>query len=336
MRAFELKGFGVDSLKLVKRPQPRPGPREVLVRMKAASLNYRDLMTVLGEYNPKLTMPRIPFSDGVGEVIGIGDQVTRVQPGERVASAFFRHWVDGVLTPEKAISALGDRIDGVLAEQVLLHEDGVVHVPACLSDEEAATLPCAALTAWHALTAGPGLKPGDTVLIQGTGGVSIFALQFARLAGARVIATSSSDEKLDRVRTLGASDGINYRHVPDWDRRVIELTAGQGVDHIIEVGGAGTLAKSLQAVRIGGRISLIGVLTGKTGEINPLPILFKNACVQGIFVGSRVMFEAMNRAIEVSGLRPVIDRAFGFEQAPDALRYMQSGAHFGKIVLRFD
>jgi NADPH:quinone reductase-like Zn-dependent oxidoreductase len=241
-------------------------------------------------------------------------------------------WIEGELDAEKSASALGGAIPGLAAEYVVLDENGAIPVPAHLSDEEAATLPCAAVTAWHALVDAGKLAPGETVLVQGTGGVSIFALQFARMLGARVIATSSSDAKLERVRALGASDVINYKTTPEWGRSVRELTGRRGVDHVVEVGGAGTLAQSFDAVRIGGRISLIGVLTG--GTVNPIPVLMKNITVQGIYVGSRAMFEAMNEAIIVNGMRPIIDRVFPFSELPQALKHMESGAHFGKIVLK--
>jgi NADPH:quinone reductase-like Zn-dependent oxidoreductase len=307
----------------------------VLIKLRAASLNYRDLMVVKGLYNPKLPLPLIPFSDGVGEVVAVGEGVTRVKTGDRVAGIFFQKWLCGERTEVNAKSALGGDLDGLLAEYVVLHEDGVVHVPEHLTDEEVATLPCAAVTAWNALITSGGVKAGDTVLVQGTGGVSIFALQFAQLLGARVIATSSSNKKLERVRQLGASDGINYKETPDWDKQVKELTGGSGIDRVVEVGGAGTLTKSLRAVRIGGQISLIGVLTGGSGEISTAAILMKNVRVQGIYVGSREMFEAMNRAITLHKLRPIVDRVFPFEEVPEALRYMESGAHFGKICVRF-
>lgn len=337
MRVFEIRDtFGLDALKLAERPRPRPGPREVLLRMRAAALNYRDLMVVKGQYNPRMPLPRIPVSDGVGEVVELGEGVTRVAAGDRVAGLFMPAWQDGEQTEAKGRSALGGAVDGLLAEYAVLPEDGVVPVPGHLTDEEAATLPCAAVTAWHALVTQGAVRPGDAVLVQGTGGVSLFALQFARLAGARVIATSSSDEKLQRALALGASDGINYRTTPEWDKRVLELTGKVGVDHVVEVGGAGTLARSLRAVRPGGTISLIGVLTGGAGEVNPLPILMKGIRVQGIYVGSRAMFEAMARAIALHGLRPVVDRVFPFEEAPAALAYLESGAHFGKIAIRFE
>ena len=336
MKAFEIQNkFGLDSLTLTERPDPKPSYGQVLIKLRSLSLNYRDLMVVKGLYNPKLPLPLIPFSDGVGEVVAIGEGVTRVNIGDRVAGIFFQKWLAGELTAEKAESALGGAIEGMLAEYVVLHEDGVVRVPEHLTDEEAASLPCAAVTAWNALFTSGGLKAGDTVLIQGTGGVSIFALQFALLAGARVIATSSSDEKLERVLQLGASDGINYKQTPDWSKKVRELTAGDGVDYVVEVGGAGTLTESLRAVRYGGQISLIGVLTGGSAEINTASILMKNVKVQGIYVGSREMFEAMNSAIALHKLHPVCDRVFPFHEAPEAFKYMETGSHFGKICIRF-
>jgi len=334
MKAYELQGgFGIDALQLVERPQPEPGAGQVLLKLRTWSLNYRDLMTVQGAYNPKLRLPFTPLSDGVGEVTAIGAGVTRVKVGDRVAGIFMQKWLEGEPTEAKGQSALAGSIPGVLAEEVVLHEDGVVHVPAHLTDEEAVTLPCAAVTAWHALVAAGGVKAGDIVLVQGTGGVSLFALQFGKLLGARVIATSSSDAKLARARELGAADGVNYKTTPEWGQRVRELSGGKGVDHVVEVGGAGTLGESLRAIRMGGRISLIGVLSG-AGQVNPIPILMKNVCVQGIFVGSRAMFEAMNRAIALHQLRPVVDRVFPFEQVRAALHHMASGSHFGKIVIR--
>jgi NADPH:quinone reductase-like Zn-dependent oxidoreductase len=332
MKAFLLKNsFGIENLQLDELPQPEPGPGQVLVKMRAWSLNYRDLMVARGVYAPKLTFPFQMLSDGAGDVAAVGQGVTRVKEGDRVAGAFMQTWIEGSASEAKAKSALGGNIAGLAAEYIVLDAEGLVHIPPQLSYEEAATLPCAAVTAWHALVTTGNLTAGYTILVQGTGGVSIFALQFARMIGARVIATSSSDAKLERVRMLGASDVINYKSTPEWGRRVRELS-GTGVDHVVEVGGAGTLAQSFDAVRNGGRISLIGVLTG--GEVNPIPILMKNITVQGIFVGSREMFEAMNRAIALGGLKPVIDRVFPFTEFPQALRHMESGAHFGKIVLK--
>jgi NADPH:quinone reductase-like Zn-dependent oxidoreductase len=334
MKRYELPAFGLDNLKPVDRPRPEPAAGQALVRVTATSLNYRDLMVVKGLYNPRMPLPRVPFSDGAGVVESVGPGVTRVKPGDRVAGIFMQAWLDGPLTEEKGRSALGGSIDGVLSEYVALDAEGLVHTPAHLSDEQAACLPCAAVTAWNALVTQGNLKAGDTVLVQGTGGVSLFALQFARLHGARVIATSGSDEKLDRAKALGAADGVNYRTTPDWDTAVLDLTGGNGVDHVVEVGGAGTLERSLRAVRIMGTVSQIGVLTGLTQDLNIAPLLMKHIRLQGIYVGSRAMFEDMNRAIAASKLVPVVDRVFPFERAADALRHMEAGAHFGKIVVR--
>lgn len=336
MKVVEIQNkFGLESLTLTERPEPSPNYGQVLVKMRAASLNYRDLMVVKGLYDPNIPLPLIPLSDGVGEVVAVGDGVTRVKTGDRVAGTFFQNWDCGQLTENASKSALGGAIDGVLAEYVVLQENGVVLVPEHLSDEEGATLPCAALTAWNALVTTGGVKAGDTVLVQGTGGVSIFALQFAKALGARVIATSSSDEKLERVRQLGATDTINYKQTPEWGKQVLKLTDGVGVDHVVEVGGAGTLNQSLRAVRHGGQISMIGVLTGGSGEITTASILIKNVRVQGIYVGSRQMFEDMNRAIAFNKIQPVCDRVFDFQDTTAALSHMESGAHFGKICIRF-
>jgi NADPH:quinone reductase-like Zn-dependent oxidoreductase len=305
----------------------------VLLKPRAWSLNYRDLLVVKGLYNPKLRLPLVPLSDGAGAVAAVGEGVARVQVGDRVAGIFMQKWLSGGVTEEAARSSLGGGGPGMLAEYVVLHEDGVVRVPEHLSDEEAATLPCAAVTAWHALVVAGRVKAGDTVLTQGTGGVSLFALQFARLMGARVLATSGSDAKLRRVLEMGASEGINYKTTPEWGQKARELTGGAGVDHVVEVGGAGTLPQSLKAVRMGGHISLIGILSG-AGEVNPTSILMKNVRVQGIYVGSRVMFEAMNRAIALHRLRPVVDKVFAFGEVREALHHMESARHFGKICLR--
>jgi NADPH:quinone reductase-like Zn-dependent oxidoreductase len=335
MKAFQLQEFGgPDTLRPADLPDPVPGPGQVLMRVRAVSLNYRDLLMSRGTYNPKLKLPMTPISDGAGEVVATGAGVTRFKPGDQVVASFMPEWVDGPPDDDKARSALGGGGVGMLAELAVLPEHGLLNIPSHLSAVEAATLPCAGVTAWNALVASGGVKAGDTVLVQGTGGVSLFALQFAKLSGARVIATSGSDQKLARALELGATDGINYKTVPDWDKRVRELTAGKGVDHIIEVGGAGTLPRSMRAVRIGGYIALIGVLSGVSAEVNPMPIVMKNIRVQGIFVGSRAMFEAMNRAIELSQLHPVVDRVFEFDRAPEALKYLESGAHVGKVVIR--
>ncbi len=334
MKAVQLQGgFSINELHVFDAPEPTPGPGQVLLDMKAWSLNYRDLMIVKGMYNPKLQLPFVPLSDGVGQVIAIGAGVSRVRVGDRVASCFMQGWVEGDITEAKARTSLGGGQAGMLAERVVLSEDGVIHVPAHLTDEQAATLPCAALTAWNALVPSGNLKAGETVLIQGTGGVSLFALQFAKMHGARVFATSGNDGKLQRALDLGAEVGVNYKTEPEWENSVRRWTKDVGVDHIVEVGGAGTLGKSLKAVRHGGNVYLIGVLSGGNA-INPLPILMKSVRVQGIFVGSRAMFEAMNRAIEAAKMQPVVDRVFGFDEIQPALRHMENASHFGKICLK--
>ncbi|HVR97166.1 MAG TPA: NAD(P)-dependent alcohol dehydrogenase [Thermoanaerobaculia bacterium] len=332
MRAWEIRdGWG--RIDLAERPDPRPGPGQVVVRVRAVSLNYRDLLTVRGTYNPKQKLPLVPCSDGAGEVEAVGEGVTRVRPGDRVASVFAQRWTAGEPTRDKLRSTLGGPLDGMLAEKVLLDAEGVVPVPEHLTDEEAATLPCAAVTAWNALVTEGEVKPGDTVLVQGTGGVSVFALQLGKLLGARVIVTSSRDDKLARARELGADETINYAEVKDWGARAKELTGGNGVDLVVEVGGAGTLQQSLRAVRIGGRISLIGNLAGTSAEV-PLTLIFmQRVNVHGILVGDRESFEAMNRAIAAHRMKPVVDRVFPFEEAPAAFDHMAAGAHFGKIVI---
>jgi NADPH:quinone reductase-like Zn-dependent oxidoreductase len=335
MKVYELQSnAGIEALKLGERPEPKPRAGEVLIRIKATSLNYRDLMVAQGTYGSKLQYPLIPLSDGAGEVVALGEGVTRVKQGDRVAGIFFPEWIYGQLTRQKMKSDLGATIDGMLAEYVVLHQDGLVILPEHLSDEEGATLPCAAVTAWHALVTKGNIKAGESVLLLGTGGVSIFALQFAKLHGAKVIITSSSDEKLERAKKLGADETINYKTYPDWEKKVYELSDRIGVDHVVEVGGAATLPKSLQAVRIGGRISLIGVLSGRGEKVDPLPILFKSLTVQGIYVGSREMFEAMNQVISQHQIKPVIDKVFPFAEAHQAYRYLESKAHFGKVVIR--
>jgi NADPH:quinone reductase-like Zn-dependent oxidoreductase len=334
MKAFEIRdGFGIERLTVVDKPEPVPGPGQALIKMRALSLNYRDLMVVTGTYNPRMKLPRVPFSDGAGEVAAVGPGVTRVKPGDRVMAAFMQKWIDGEPDLEKARSALGGAIDGLLAEYVALDQEGLVHIPEHLSFEEASTLPCAAVTAWHALIVEGRIKPGDVVLTQGTGGVSIFAVQFAHMAGARVIVTSSSNQKIERARKLGASEGINYKENADWDKKAIELTGGTGVDHIVELGGAGTINKSLRAVRLGGRISVIGALAGFAGDVSTGSILMKNVRLQGIFVGSRAMFEDMNRAISRHKLQPFVDRVFRFDETREALRQMETASHFGKICV---
>ena len=324
---------GIDSLELHDVPAPVPERGQILVRMRAASLNYRDLNVAAGRA-ARGTLPAnlVPLSDGAGEVVQIGPGVSRVKVGDRVAGLFMQTWLGGEIESSHIDSSRGGSIDGVLAEHVLFDQDGVVTLPEHLSFEEGATLPCAGVTAWNALYAGRPLRTGETVLVLGTGGVSIFALQFAHAAGARVIATSSSDEKLARAMALGAGDGVNYKQHPEWHERVLALTGGRGVDHVVEVGGAGTLGRSVEATRLGGQVHLIGVLTG--GEINPTPILRRNIVLRGIYVGSRQMFEAMNATIRLHRLRPVIDRVFPFDAAREAYRYMATQQHVGKVTIR--
>ena len=335
MRAYEFHQFGIENLTRVERDAPQPGRHDVVVKFHAASLNYRDLMFARGTYSPGARFPVVPLSDGAGEVVALGEGVARWKIGDRVCPIFTQGWIEGRYNAEKARTTLGagDR-DGVLRELGAFHEECLVRIPAHLSYEEAATLPCAAVTAWHALVEFCKLRPGETVLTLGTGGVSIFALQLAKMHGARVIATSSSDEKLDRARQLGADETINYKTHEDWEREVLRLTGGAGVDHVVEVGGAGTLAKSVASTRIDGRIALIGVLAAGPG-FNPVSLLMKRVGLQGIFVGSRQMFEDMNAAITATRLQPVVGHTFPFEEAPAALRYMETAAHFGKIVITF-
>ncbi|MCA9549631.1 MAG: NAD(P)-dependent alcohol dehydrogenase [Myxococcales bacterium] len=337
MRAYEItQAFGLENLKVVERPRPEPGPGQVAVAVSAVSLNYRDLLMVRGHYNPRQPLPLVPCSDGAGTVRAVGPGVSRVKVGDRVASCFFQGWSAGAVPRDKAAlrSTLGGPLGGTLAEEVILEEGGVVAAPAGLSDEEVATLPCAALTAYSALLRQGGLQPGDTLLIQGTGGVALFGLAFAKMAGARVIITSSSDEKLERARALGADETINYKSTPEWGKAARALTDGAGVDHVLELGGAGTMQESLRAVRAGGHISLIGVLAGGAAKLDLTPVLMQNVRIQGVLVGSRSDFEAMNRAIVQHDLRPVIDRTFAFDEAPAAFEHMGAAAHFGKICVR--
>jgi len=336
MKLFELQAFGLDHLQRAGRPAPEPGADEVMIRLRAVSLNYRDLLVVQGKYNPRLTLPRVPLSDGAGEVVSVGAEVTRWKPGDRVVVPFFPGWLDGELSPAKAASALGGDVDGLLREFATVRADALLPIPPHLSFEQAATLPCAAVTAWNGLFVSGRLQPGRTLLLQGTGGVSLFGLQFGKMAGATIILISSSDAKLKRARAMGAHHTINYRAEPEWGKRVLEITEGRGVDLTLEVGGAGTLSQTLRATGYAGHISLIGILSGITGEIQIGHILHKALTVRGIYVGSRAMFEAMNDAVTQHRLEPVIDRVFSFDESPDAIRRLESAQHFGKIVIRID
>lgn len=335
MQRYRLGTLGsLDALERIDAQEPTPGAHEVVVRVRACSLNHRDLNIVSGTYSRVGLKPgAIPLSDGAGEVIAVGQGVTRWQIGDRVAPIFVQRWLGGKLQPEYMPSALGGPSDGVLAEQVVLNEEGLVRIPSHLSFEQAATLPCAAVTAWNAVFERGGLRAGQTLVTLGTGGVSLFAAQFGLMAGARVIATTGSTDKAARLRALGVSEVIDYQATPDWDARVRELTGDRGADLVVEVGGPGSLAKSIAAIRYGGHISAVGNLAGK-GTIDPGTLFAKRASMCGIQVGSRDMFEDMNRAIEWTRLEPVIDRVFDFTEVRAAYEYLASGKHFGKVVIR--
>jgi NADPH:quinone reductase-like Zn-dependent oxidoreductase len=337
MKAYVIEQFGdANGLKVAEQKEPVPGTHQVLVRMHAASLNYRDLVVLRGQYDRTPEPGRVPLSDGTGEVVSVGSEVTRFKPSDRVAGCFFQGWVSGRFRPELHKTALGGSIDGVLAELVVFAEEGLVPVPSHLTFTEAATLPCAAVTAWQALIVRGRLAMGETVLLLGTGGVSIFGLQLAHLSGAKVIVTSSSDAKLERARQLGADECINYRTTPDWGKEAARLSGAGGVDHVVEVGGAGTFQQSVRACRFNAHIGLIGILTGREASTEIFSIVPKGLTVSGIYVGSREMFEGMNRALEHHRIKPIIDRVFPFAQAPEAFRYLESGSHFGKVVIEFD
>lgn len=334
MKVYEVvKGStNLDGLRQAERPEPQPGTREVLIRVRATSINYRDHMVVMGRYFSAVERNTIPLSDGAGEIVSVGPGVTRFRTGDRVAGTFFQVWTDGPRA--KFYPALGVPLDGMLAEYVVLNEEGVVAIPTGLSFEEAATLPCAGVTAWSALMVlGKPIQPGGTVLCLGTGGVSTHAMQFAKAAGARAIITSSSDEKLARARGLGAWEGINYKTHPEWQKEVARLTGGRGVDCVVEVGGIGTLARSYEAIGFGGKIALIGFLGGPVGEQTPYGLMMKGGSLHGVGVGSTAMFEDMNRAIEVNGIKPVVDKVFPFDQAAEAFRTFAAGDFFGKVVI---
>jgi len=336
MKLWQIPAFGIDSLKLIEQDELPLKAGEVRVRVRAISLNYRDLMVVQGKYNPRLAMPRVPCSDGAGEVIAIGGDVRRWKPGDRVAGIFMQNWLDGGPSAAKSKGALGGDIDGMAATEVVLSQDGLVRIPDHLTYEEAATLPCAAVTAWNALFAVANTQPGHTVLILGTGGVSIFALQFGKIAGARVFGTSSSDEKLERAKALGLDEGLNYKTNPDWEKWAFGQTGGEGVDLVVEVGGSGTLPRAFKALKHGGTVAQIGVLAGVADQLDIRPIFAKQLRIHGVYVGSRADFVAMNAAVTSAKLKPVIDCVFGFEEFPAALRHMEAGAHCGKIVVKVE
>lgn len=333
MRAYEVvEPKGLDGLVLnANCAEPKAGHGQLIMKLRAAALNYRDQGVVKGAYG-YTKFPVIPLSDGAGEVVEIGPGVTRFKVGDRVTSTFFVNWTSGRIPPDASKNSLGGMVDGVLAEHVLLAETGAIQMPGNLTFEEAATLPCAALTAWHALIEIGRIKPGESVAILGTGGVSSFAIAFAKMQGAFVFLTSSSDEKLSRGKTLGADTLINYKSTPEWDAEILKQSGGTGVDHVLEVGGAGTMERSMKAVRPGGSIYVIGALAGP-GTINPRMINRKSLNLRGIHVGSREMFAAMNRAIVQTKFKPAIDKVFAFNDAKAAYAYQQNGAHFGKVVI---
>ncbi|MCL4748170.1 MAG: NAD(P)-dependent alcohol dehydrogenase [Burkholderiaceae bacterium] len=336
MRVFQIQDdWGFDHLSLATRPEPKPGPGQVLLRMKAASLNYRDLFVLDRGYGGFTgTLPLVPVSDGVGEVIETGAGVTRVAVGDRVCPMFFQNWIGGEPDLERLTASLGGPIDGTMAELMCVPEQGLAKVPAHLDDAQAATLPCAALTAWSALAVCGTTRPGDRVLVQGSGGVALFALSFAKLMGAHVTVISSSDEKIERLRAMGADATINYRAHPQWSKPAREITGGRGFDHIVELGGEKTLPQSLRCIRPGGVVSMIGVLSGSSMSTALGLVITRHVRLQGITVGHRDGFEAMVRAIEQHAIEPVVDRVFEFDALKEALSYLKSGAHFGKVCIR--
>lgn len=333
MNAYELHPEeGFDALKMVDRPRPRIGPGEVRVRVRAVSLNYRDLMVARG--SKKRAKRIVPVSDGAGEVSEIGSDVKRLAIGDRVAAAFFPTWLDGGFAEEHHANALGGSLDGMLAEEVVLPERAWVKIPARYTFEQAATLPCAAVTAWHALFEAATVKPGETVLVQGGGGVSTFAIQLARQAGAEVIATSSSPDKRARFTEMGAASTIDYNADVKWGDTARAAAGNGGVDLVVEVGGAGTFDQSIASLRYGGHMSLLGILAGTQGPINTYAVFHKNIRIRGVYVGSVAMFERLVRVLEHSNIDPIIDRVFSFEETRSAYDHLASGAHFGKVVIR--
>ncbi|HEU5457096.1 MAG TPA: NAD(P)-dependent alcohol dehydrogenase [Terracidiphilus sp.] len=331
MHVWQIPSFGLEALEFVERPTPAPGAGEVLVRVRAVSFNYRDLLLVKGLYNPKLKLPRIPCSDGAGVVEAVGPGVTQWKSGDRVAGIFMQNWLDGPPTPANVKGALGGDVDGMLAEFVVLHESGLVAVPQSFDFLQASTLPCAAVTAWNALKVGQA-RAGSTVLVQGTGGVSVFAIQMAKAMGARVLGTSTHAHKLERALALGLDAGLNAAETPEWSNWVLEQTGGAGVDLVVEVGGAGTLQQSLQAVRMGGVVAQIGVLSGVSSQVSVPLVLHKQVRLQGIYVGSRSDFEEMNAFLAQTGLQPVVE-GFPWEGSREVLRKMESQGHFGKLAV---
>jgi NADPH:quinone reductase-like Zn-dependent oxidoreductase len=328
---FSFNGLTFDTIDL-----PEPGPHDVLVRVRAVSLNQRDLMIVEGRYSPTQPRPRILGSDGAGDVVAVGSEVASFKPGDRVVAGFFRDWVDGVLTHEASNTALGGGVDGTLTTHLVLPEHALVRIPDALTYQDAATLPCAAVTAWHALVSTGKVGPDDTVLLLGTGGVSVVALQIAKLRGAKTILTSSSDDKLARAKALGADETINYSTTPDWDGRVRELTGKRGVTHVVETGGGATLPRSLNACAIGAQVSIIGLISGNETTVDLRSILGRNVRVQGIYVGSVAMLREVAEALAAGDQHAVINQTFPFEQSIEALKSLKAAEHFGKIVITMD
>jgi NADPH:quinone reductase-like Zn-dependent oxidoreductase len=335
MQGYQIvPGENIEGLCCVALPERRLATGEVRVKVHAVSLNYRDLMVASGNYLVTVDDPIIPCSDGAGEVAEVGPGVTRFQPGDRVVASFFPCWRDGVTSPEKIRHSLGGDIDGMLAQEVLLDQDALVKIPDTMSFVDAATLPCAGVTAWNAIFVSSNrIKPGDSVLLLGTGGVSVLGLQMAKAAGLRTIITSSSDEKLRRARELGARHTINYRSYPEWHEEVLRATGGQGANVVLEVGGKGTVNRSISAASMGGTVAIIGGVSGFGGEVNPAALLSGAKRMVGIFVGSGAMLDDVVRFVDAAGLEPVVDRVFPFHQAQEAYRYMESGSHFGKVVI---
>lgn len=337
MKAYQItENFSIETLKQVEKSYTKLLPNEILVQIKAVSLNYRDLLVIKGIDKWKPPVGRIPVSDGVGIVVEIGNQVTEVALKDRVAGLFFPNWMDGNLSSEKLLNSLGGSAsDGMLQEFVVLKENAVIKIPDYLSNEEAATLPCAAITAWHGLMGKGNIKAGDSVLIQGTGGVSLFSMQFALAAGAEVILLSGSDAKLERAKKMGVNHLINYKSVPQWEKEVLKITNGRGANHIVEVVGSDHINKSIEAVALDGTISVIGIMDGLTGNINTAQLMSKQVRLQGINVGSKEMFSRMNKTLEAKNIHPIIDSAFLFQDSIDAFKRLESGSHFGKLVITF-
>lgn len=332
MKAWQYAaGSQIDGLTLAHLPGAPVGPRDVRVALKAATLNFRDLMIVRGKYPVSGNHPLVPGSDGAGEVLEVGADVTRFRPGDRVATSFFPHWSEGRPSRAKHANPLGAGFKGTLAEEIVLSEDALIASPAGLTFAQSAALTCAGTTAWNALFVTGNLKPGETVVLLGTGGVSIWALQLAKAAGARVIITSSSDEKLARAKALGADDTINYRSKPEWGAEVVRLTGGEGADQVVEVGGEKTVEQSIGCIRVGGTITIIGAVSGMGGGIPPRSLIPTSARVLGVYVGSRAMHEDLARCVGANGIKPVVDRVFAFDDLPAAFRHFEAGRHFGKV-----